>query len=94
MKSNIIPFFATILALLSLFLVPTLACKCRVRVNDAIDTARTYACCVGRKGEFVDGNDCRAGSIQDKLRTFHQCCKFYGRVSDCRCPFGCRPEEV
>jgi hypothetical protein len=65
------------------------ACKC---VAGGKDDAATRACCSQLGGNFVNGDDCQAGSISEKLSNFRRCCRDRGFTSDCDCPT-CRVAE-
>jgi hypothetical protein len=61
------------------------ACKC---VNGGRNDQFTRECCASLGGNFVNGNDCQAGSISEKLSNFRSCCRGKGQgfTSDCDCP--------
>ena len=67
------------------------ACKCTAGADNS---AFTEICCGRLNGNFVNGNDCAAGSISESLSDFKRCCGDVGGPdwgSDCDCPT-CRVE--
>lgn len=81
--STIKMHFFSSLTLVAALLLGANACKC---VNDYVDYAATEACCSRLGGEFVNGNDCNADSISEKLSNFRNCCGESQLTSDCDCP--------
>ncbi|EPE30109.1 hypothetical protein GLAREA_12832 [Glarea lozoyensis ATCC 20868] len=67
------------------------ACKCVNPNGGANNIGVTRSCCSQNKGTFVNGNDCNAGSISNRLSNFKNCCRGSGLNSDCSCPT-CREE--
>ncbi|KAF2448952.1 hypothetical protein P171DRAFT_509337 [Karstenula rhodostoma CBS 690.94] len=60
------------------------ACKCLV--DGRVNAGATKRCCVSLNGAFVNGNDCNAHSISEKLSNFSKCCNHVGLFSDCKFP--------
>jgi len=74
-------FFNMILVAFAAILIPTEACKCVV--GGKADAGVTTGCCNKFNGNVQFGDDCRAGSISEKLRQFQDCCSSVGGRSDC-----------
>jgi hypothetical protein len=66
------------------------ACKCVNPNGGANNVDRTRFCCKQNSGTFVS-DDCRAGSISNRLSNFKTCCRGKDLNSDCSCPT-CREE--
>ncbi|KAK8004194.1 NADH dehydrogenase (ubiquinone)-like protein [Apiospora arundinis] len=79
----------TLLVLVTALLAPaaTDACKCGSNLD------ATKACCHDAGG-IPTSNGCPAGTISERLSRFASCCRRLGVRSDCRCPVGCRKDEL
>ncbi|KAF5007520.1 hypothetical protein FDECE_6167 [Fusarium decemcellulare] len=58
------------------------ACKCYGSKGN-LNNGATHKCCNDLHGVY-SGNDCKASSISEHLRSFDSCCK--GQGSDCDFP--------
>ncbi len=79
-------FQAALLAIAAI-LSAAKACKCGGNVD------ATRACCRNTGGIPID-DDCPADTISERLSSFHSCCDWFGTLSDCRCPVGCKMREI
>lgn len=78
----------SVLAILAVLGATASACKC------GTNRVATEYCCRQAGGEYVpSAQDCKAGSMSERLSTFAGCCRRSGVRSDCRCPIGCTKEE-
>lgn len=68
-------------AIAAMLSAPSLACQCFS--GDRVDVGKTHGCCNGLGGVFVNGDNCQAGSISERLSNFRRCCD---GQSDCDYP--------
>ncbi|KAF2686424.1 hypothetical protein K458DRAFT_279079, partial [Lentithecium fluviatile CBS 122367] len=76
--------FVTLLTAILAFLPDSsVACKCRGQHS----SETTQICCKEAKGNFINGVDCNAHSMSQRLSDFAFCCRerFFVK-SDCGCP--------
>jgi hypothetical protein len=77
------------LAAATVLSAPIHACKCLSLDGFYYDGATEGAC--NELGGQMNGNDCVADSISEKLSDFRFFCQLLGgQGSDCSCPIGCR----
>ena len=75
--------FSTLTIAITALMAGAQACQC---VNNGADIEKTRDCCERLGGNFVNGKDCQASSISEKLSNFRSCCRERGMTSDCDCP--------
>jgi hypothetical protein len=89
------PASLLLFAFLALFalLSPALACKCFDHSGGGHDVRVTQACCKEAMGKMVNGVDCNAHSMSNRLAAFAQCCARKTKKSDCHCSISCGSVE-